>query len=440
MQNAPYASVLIWVSAVCLLLGYLSWKRRVVDGAIAFAVMMVGAALYAFGSSFEVSSMSMVRTVWFMRLEFAGIVTMPAAWLVFALAYTRRQWKCPRRLLVLLLIVPALTMLAVWTNGSHHLFWRTMEIVTTTSGTMVLEKTYGLLFWVHLTYTYLLLVAGGVVLIRHVLRAGSLYRGQMAVLIAGGTVAILGNFIYLLRVSALRGLDLGPLGFMGLGLALVFDLLHFRIRDIIPIGRDALMDSTGDAVFLIDVDGEVVYLNPVASTLTGHSLAQADGQPAVLVLEELNSVHESLTSNETERVEIAVGSGSQARLFDLVVHPLCTKREVVVGRLVVLHETTAHKQEEDKLRLAQLQWDQFLEASPDEMWIKDASGRYVAANRTFRMVDPSVGGDIIGKTDADVSHPRKQRCMWPMTVLPSTRVSVRVSSRRWVLTAGSGGS
>ncbi|MCX6085139.1 MAG: PAS domain S-box protein [Caldiserica bacterium] len=407
MQNAPYASVLIWVSAVCLLLAYLSWKRRVVDGAVAFAVMMVGAALYAFGSSFEVSSMSMVRTVWFMRLEFAGIVTMPAAWLVFALAYTRRQWKCPRRLLVLLLIVPALTMLAVWTNGSHHLFWRTMEIVTTTSGTMVLEKTYGLLFWVHLTYTYLLLVAGGVVLIRHVLRAGSFYRGQMAVLIAGGTVAILGNFIYLLRVSALRGLDLGPLGFMGLGLALVFDLLHFRIRDIIPIGRDALMDSTGDAVFLIDVDGEVVYLNPVASTLTGHSLAQADGQPAVLVLEELNSVHESLTSNETERVEIAVGSGSQARLFDLVVHPLCTKREVVVGRLVVLHETTAHKQEEDKLRLAQLQWDQFLEASPDEMWIKDASGRYVAANRTFRMVDPSVGGDIIGKTDAECFSPEK---------------------------------
>jgi PAS domain S-box-containing protein len=401
MQNAFYASVLIWVSAVCLLLAYLSWKRRTIDGAIAFTILMVGVALYAFGSSFEVSSTSMVRTVWFMRLEFVGIVTMPAAWLTFALAYTRHDWRGSRRLPFLLVIVPLLTLLAVWTNGDHHLFWPTMDLVATSDGTLVLEKTYGSLFWVHLAYTYLLLVAGGVLIIRHLLRAGRLYRGQMAVVITGGTVAILGNFVYLLRVSALRGLDLGPVGFMGLGLALVFDLRHFRVRDIIPMGRDALMDSAGDAVFLLDVDGRVVYLNPVASALTGRSLAQAEGKPIVEVMKELHSVRRSLTSDETQRGEVVIGDGAQARGFDLVAQPLRTRRGALVGRLAVLHDMTAHRRSEDNLRVAQLQWSQFLEASPDAMWIKDASGRYVAVNKTYRMVDPSINGDILGKTDAE---------------------------------------
>ena len=407
MQNASYATVLIWVSAVCLLLAYLSWKRRAVDGAVPFAVLMVGAALYAFGSSFEVSSTSMTRTVWFMRLEFVGIVTMPAMWLIFALAYTRREWRGSRQLPFLLLIVPLLTLLAVWTNGNNHLFWPTMEMVTATNGMMVLEKTYGLLFWIHLAYTYLLLVAGGILIVRNLLRAGSLYWGQMAALLTGGAIGLLGNLGYLLRVGPVRGMDLGPVGFMGLGMAFVFDLRHFRVRDVIPIGRDALMDSTGDVVFLLDVDGGVVYLNPVASALTGSSLARAEGRPVIEVLKELQNVRHSLTSNESQCDEVIVGDGPQTRGFDLVVHPLRTKRGALVGRLAVLHDTTVHRQAEDKLQVAQLQWNQLLEASPDAMWIKDASGRYVAANKTFRMMDPSVNGDIIGKTDPECFPPEK---------------------------------
>ena len=38
---------------------------------------------------------------------------------------------------------------------------------------------------------------------------------------------------------------------------------------------------------------------------------------------------------------------------------------------------------EEILRLAQAQWSQFLEASPDPMWIKDAQGRYVEVNLAF---------------------------------------------------------
>ena len=79
------------------------------------------------------------------------------------------------------------------------------------------------------------------------------------------------------------------------------------------------------------------------------------------------------------------------------------------GQLLYLEgfitDITERKRAEDKLRVAQFQWNQFLEASPDQMWIKDTTGRYVAANKTYYQVEPSANGDIVGKTDAEVFPP-----------------------------------
>ena len=60
-------------------------------------------------------------------------------------------------------------------------------------------------------------------------------------------------------------------------------------------------------------------------------------------------------------------------------------------------------------RLAALRWQEFLEFSPDPMWIKDTQGRYVAVNEAYLHADPGETQDIIGKTDFEVqSHDRAE--------------------------------
>ena len=51
------------------------------------------------------------------------------------------------------------------------------------------------------------------------------------------------------------------------------------------------------------------------------------------------------------------------------------------------------------LRLAQTQWSQFLEASPDVMWIKDVDGRYVAVNDVFLSFWGARRDRVVGATD-----------------------------------------
>ncbi|HWQ22063.1 MAG TPA: PAS domain-containing protein, partial [Clostridia bacterium] len=56
----------------------------------------------------------------------------------------------------------------------------------------------------------------------------------------------------------------------------------------------------------------------------------------------------------------------------------------------------------DAERLAAHQWQEFLESSPDPMWIKDTQGRYVAVNKAYLRADPGQTQDVIGKTDFEV--------------------------------------
>ena len=51
------------------------------------------------------------------------------------------------------------------------------------------------------------------------------------------------------------------------------------------------------------------------------------------------------------------------------------------------------------LQLAQTQWSQFLEASPDVMWIKDVEGRYVAVNDVFLSFWGAPRDRVLGATD-----------------------------------------
>ncbi len=70
-------------------------------------------------------------------------------------------------------------------------------------------------------------------------------------------------------------------------------------------------------------------------------------------------------------------------------------------RLVCLQDITERKQVEEAMRLAELQWSQFLGAAPDLMWIKDLSGRYIAANQIYLDTEHRTASELIGLTDAE---------------------------------------
>src|SRR5450759_534350 len=152
-------------------------------------------------------------------------------------------------------------------------------------------------------------------------------------------------------------------------------------------------------VIEVGTDGAVRYSNPAAmATLARLGLNPAareflPGTPAELVL------LRSQCERNPQTQELRIGKA----FFLRVVAAPPTGDSLHVYAL----DITERKQAQDKLQVAQLQWSQFLEVSPDPMWIKDASGRYVAASKSYFHADPSAEVNIIGKTDAECFPPEK---------------------------------
>jgi PAS domain S-box-containing protein len=309
-------------------------------------------AVWSFGYALELASAEQAVKLFWARTQYAGIVSVPVAWLLFARRYAGGGRRPRRRNLALLAIVPLTTLLLAWTNDLHHLIWSEIELGT--SGPLsVLEMTYGLWFWIHSTYSYALMVFGTFLVFQYVLHSPRLYRRQARALLVGAFMPWLGNIISLLGLLGLiplRGLDLTPFGFTLTGLACWWSLFRFGLLDIVPIARDAIIESMRDAVLVLDAQGRIVDLNPSAQRTIGLTAASVVGQSASEALDGLLDPAMGGANITEESQEIRMGEGDAQRVYDVRTLPLFDRRRQLNGWLIALRNITPRKRVEEEVR------------------------------------------------------------------------------------------
>jgi signal transduction histidine kinase/putative methionine-R-sulfoxide reductase with GAF domain/PAS domain-containing protein len=265
-------------SAIALVLAFFVWRRRPQPGALALAVLLVAIAGWSLAYALVWGSPDPGAQFFWTRIQYLGVVTVPAAWLVFVLEYTGQVRRLAFRWLALLAIEPLAILFAIWTNERHGLMTSNigMELVGTVS---IMVWDYGPLFWANVGYSYLLFLAGTVLLILSLVPLTRLYRGQLAILLAGVLVLWLGSFLFLVELSPIPHYDLTPLTFTFTGIAMAYGLYHFHLLDIVPVARAAIFDHVADGIIVLDFRLRIVEINPAAQEILDCPADQAIGQP-----------------------------------------------------------------------------------------------------------------------------------------------------------------
>ncbi|RLC59259.1 MAG: PAS domain-containing sensor histidine kinase, partial [Chloroflexota bacterium] len=204
------------------------------------ALLMLAVAVWSLGYALELGSADLPTQVFWAKVEYLGIVSVPVMWLAFVLQYSGREKWLTRRNRVLLAIIPLVTLLLVWTNDTHGLIWSNIG-QDTSSPFLVLDLTYGAGFWINWVYSYLLLLLGTLLLIQTLLRSLYLYRGQLIALLIGALAPWIGNALYVSGLDPFPHLDLTPFAFTLSGLAVAWGLFRYRLLDIVPVARDAVV-------------------------------------------------------------------------------------------------------------------------------------------------------------------------------------------------------
>lgn len=307
---SPYELPLIASALICLAVVALVLPRRSAMGAASFALLPLTVAFWALANALEIAFLDLPVKLFWANLEYLSIVSVPVLWLVFALEYSRGSDALSRRTLGLLAVIPVITLALVWTDGAHGLVRRNIAL-DATGPFLRISKTYGPWFYVH-TYSYLLIAVGAFHIVRAVLRSPRIYQGQAVALLVGCAVPWAVNAAYILDRSPLPPMDPTPMAFAVSCVAFAWGLLHWRLLDLVPVARAAVIEGMSDGLMVLDVQNRIVDLNPAACSLIGCTRDQAIGQPAARVLvaqakvcaryRETLEVQEEITLGEIEQV------------------------------------------------------------------------------------------------------------------------------------------
>jgi PAS domain S-box-containing protein len=351
-QFIPYLWVLLAAAAVVAAVGFYAWRQRRVPGARPVAVISATAAVWSLANALEMAGTDLPTKLFWANVQYLCYGALPLASLALALHYAGQEQWLTRRRLAWLAVVPAITLVLVWTDPLHGLMRR--DVVLDTAGPFpVIGKTYGPWFWVFAAYSYGLLSAAVYLLIQALRRASPLYRGQPLILLIALCLPLVWNILYSFGLSPVPRHDIAPAVVCLSGIVAAWGLFRFRLLDIVPIARDAVIEDMDSGVIVLDQQQRVVDLNPEAQRILDYPAARAIGRQAEEVFE-VRPALAGLYRDPAARVETVLEVGGTPHTYASHISPLIDRDGQQIGQVIILHDITEYRKARAQLLQQQL--------------------------------------------------------------------------------------
>jgi len=370
--NSTYAALLIVTGTLAIFIAALAWRGRNAAGVYALTVMSFALAIWAWMYAWYWLTPNPFIKIIALDLAFVGVVAVSPAFLAMALEFAGHgRWITPR-FYFMLGIIPVITLLMVWTDPLHHLFYGGRDVADPSS---LLRG--GPWYWFFIFFTYLLFFISLIVIWRVYLNNHGLYQTQAGFMLAGMILPWLSNILGMIGVVIFPGLDITPV--VATVSATIFCYSYFRhhIVDLAPFGRDMLVENMDEAIVVLDTDNRIVDVNPKALEAIDPSPDLPLGRrldEAFTRLAYLFERYSTLEGSVEHKLEYPPYSYIELRIL-----PLKDRQARQVGRLVTWRDISARKESDEKLRVFQ----QAVAQNPVVIVITDAEGYIEYVNPRF---------------------------------------------------------
>lgn len=318
------------------LIGY-SWRYRHEPTGREFLFLMCCALLWNMGFILETASLTLSQKLSFFPLQFIGITLLPVAWLYLVIAYI--ALPVSRRTRWALLVVPFLTNLVLWTNPLHHWFMGNPTLLQDLAPFPVVHADYQFWFYfVHVPYSYLLIILAIGLLVHYLFKVGPTFRVQGRLLLASIMLPSLVDVLYVLGVSPVRYYNFTTAVFSLSGLLLVWTLFRFHFLELLPLARDMVIENLSDGIIVFDHKHRVTEIN-AAARIFFQVQEDVIGQP----MDASHNPYLQQIANilESKQIEANVEIGGPAgRIFEVRISPVRNIHSLRIGWVATSHDVT----------------------------------------------------------------------------------------------------
>ena len=249
MQSFGYFIALIVTVIAELIVLYFIRKRgnKRNQLVIAFELTMLCMMLWCIGLIIQILVINFISpdyAVYPDYFTYLPVVLTPVALFFISYIFVKKEIHF-KKWFLLLFIVPAITMIVLWTNDFHHLFYEYYSVNTA-------ETTFGPYFYVHSLYTYGLFAVDIIMLLRASVKQSSMLSKQSLLIILGSLIPIFVNALGMTVIDT--NIYVTPISFIVTILFFGVAILRYNFLSVAPIALKRVVDQMSDLYLVLNQD------------------------------------------------------------------------------------------------------------------------------------------------------------------------------------------
>lgn len=215
-----------------------------------FEILNMLLVVYLIGLILQILfSKTNINPMYFDFITYTAVVFVPVVIYAISQEYGRKN----KIKIKYLTILPIITLLVLWTNDLHGLFYEKYS-------TIIFEVRYGPYFYIYMIYSYSLLFISFIKLIVSSSKKSGFLTPQTGLIILGVLAPVLPNVLGTLKLISMS-IYITPIMFTATAICFYIAIIKLKALNIIPVTLRTVIDNMSDGFVVISEDGTIADLN-----------------------------------------------------------------------------------------------------------------------------------------------------------------------------------
>ena len=273
---------------------------------------------------------------------------LPVALFFVAITYASYDKFVFKKSYILLFVIPIITMIVLWTNDLHGLFY---EVYSTEPTNTV----FGAYFYVHSAYTYGLFIVDIFILLKNSIKTAGAFAMPSILISLGALVPVAINLLGMTIFN--MNIYVTPISFMVSIILIAVAILKYNFLDIAPIALKRIVNQMSDLYLVLSRDYIISDCNKPFERVFGVSRDSIIGKKfsdlsiskqIVIKQKNLGNYLEKASSDDkTYKIDASLKDGS--KFFNIECSGIFTDNQCV-GILILFKDITQHVHDMETLK------------------------------------------------------------------------------------------
>ena len=193
-----------------------------------------------------------IPPIYFDYFVYVGTCFLPISVFFTGKIFVNTKIKFKKRYL-LLFIIPIISLIVLWTNDLHHLFYISYSVNLS-------ECIYGPYMAIHNIYSYLMLFIGLFYLLKYAIKNSGFFSKQSLLILLGISIPVIINILGTFKIISMT-IYYTPISFTLTIIFCALAIFKFNFLGATPIALQKIVDRISDSYIVINDDGNITDFN-----------------------------------------------------------------------------------------------------------------------------------------------------------------------------------